>query len=851
MPLSPVSPRSPLGRPRRSAAVAGFAVALAVALSPTVAPVTSASASASAAIQPPAADTATASAGAPSADAEPGGPRATSIRLSDDDASTTVLVHGLGDAQTERHRENRRMRHSDLQPTARYVTQGERLTVTVPDGAPQMSVVIGLYGAHSFSNGGGARNRATTVLTPGENSVVAALDGMVFLRSTVVGGSADVTVRGGQPVPHFVRGQTSNEQFRSELERLTDAPLVTVIGERIFGDFQRGRTGAQIAAADLEARVTMWDETVEITNATYALHDDATGVSRKAPHRIYVASPDAIPGAYATAGDESINFPASGAARDLFVRDQTQLWGFWHEIGHTYQVPGYLWSGMGEVTVNISPLHVESARGWGSTVDSTGHLNTLNRFFAKPVDERDYATSGTNEIFFDHLRRGFGDEFYPRLNQEMRVMAARGDAEVATDDAKRQLFAVTAARVADRDLREHFRQWGFALSDETKAVMAELPPLEKPIWDNRHSRDLIREYEMPAYSYPQGSISPVTEPVSVGQRVLSATPEVSDLRDSDGVGPVRVQDHTIRAGHPGTGAVDVAVVNSQGVRELLSTPVTVTPGDSFHYIGVSNRDTARLAYQAGTGELRMFASSGYPSHDNFRGEEYVGATVYDHRGREQASFSVLGQDNAKAAAAAFDGTTMHDGWYLEVRHREANSRLVWWADDVEQPRNAATTRLLRAQAGDLVPVAAVPTPSPLMAVDDVEPVTLTRGATSSVPVTAEATQAVGSVTAEMVLTAPQGTRFAADQEALVTQVRQPGGTWVALDDLVVEGSVLSEDGTMLTLTLSSAGDLDLTDGTRLRWAPTVAVPVDAPRGGSALGWSLTGTADGAAVTARG
>lgn len=640
----------------------------------------------------------------------PGGPRPTSIRLSEDDATTTVLVHGLGDAQTERQRENRRMRHSDLQPTARYVRAGEDLTVAVPEGAPALSLVIGLYGAHSEHNGGGARNRQSAALTPGVNVVTASLDGMVFLRSTVDGGSADVELSGGEPVPSFVLGQTTNDELRAEMARLPDAPFVTVIGERIFGDFQRSRTGAQILAADVPARVAMWDRSVEITNDTYGLHDGATGVARKAPHRIYVASPDNIPGAYATAGDESINFPANGAARDLFVRDETRLWGFWHEIGHTYQAPNYLWAGLSEVTVNISPLHVESAQGWSSTIDSPGHLSTLDRYFARPVEERSYASSGTNEILFDHLRRGFGDEFYPRLNQEMRVIAARGESDSLTDEAKRQLFAVTAARVADRDLREFFRQWGIALSPATSTAMAELPALTAPIWQNRHSRDLIREYTMPAFTYPMGSIDRIDEQVAVGQRQLATAPEATGLANSDGVGSIRVQDHTVRANAAGVGAgtAGVTVANESGIREMFSTPLTVRPGSMFEFIGIASRYIGWMALEPATHELRFSASSGYPSHDSFRGREYVGVTVYDDRGRERSSLSIEGQDTAHSVAKAFDGSRAEDGWYVVVRHREANTRLIWWDDDIQQPRDAATVRLLKVDGTRLVPVTAIP-----------------------------------------------------------------------------------------------------------------------------------------------
>jgi hypothetical protein len=243
----------------------------------------------------------------------PGGPQPTSIRLSDDDASTTVLVHGLGSASAAQGRENRSMRHSDLQPTGRFAAEGDVVTITVPEGAPALSVTIGLIGVHAKFNGGANRGQWTQALTPGSNTITSPLDGMVHLTSTVEGGSADVVIEGGRPMPVFVAGQTTNTELRAEMARLSDAPFVQVVGERFFGDFQADATGTVIVRVDMEGRVAELDRMIEITNDTYGLRDDGTGLARKAPHRIYVAAPDTS-GGYANATHGRVTFPVSSGA---------------------------------------------------------------------------------------------------------------------------------------------------------------------------------------------------------------------------------------------------------------------------------------------------------------------------------------------------------------------------------------------------------------------------------------------------------------------------------------------------------------------------------------------------------
>jgi hypothetical protein len=827
----------PIDRSARSAVIA-LALATALAVPLAIGP-------ASAAPTAPAPSTPATSAD-PAASALPGGPRPTSIRLSEDDASTTVLVHGLGSAATEQARENRSYRHSDLQPTARFARGGDELTITVPGGAPRLSVGIGLTGVYAAHNDGAEKGLWRANLSTGTNTVTAPLDGMVHLISTDLGGSAEVTVEGGEPVPAFVRGQTSNEAFRAEMTRLDSAPFVQVIGDRFFGDFQKPRTGQHIMAADVTLRVSELDDFIRITNDTYGLRDDGTGVARKAPHRIYIASADSS-GGYANASHDRIMFQVdTGAAADLFRAPRWDQWGFWHEVGHTYQTPTFNWSGLGEVLVNLSPLHVQSAYGWTSRLD--GQVAHYDSIFAKPVETRSFQAEGNvwgRLFFFDHLRRGFGDGFYPQVNQELRVLKARGENIPATDEQKRQLLAVTAARVADRDLREFFRQWGIPLSADTAAIMAELPALEQPIWENRSSTTMIREYDTAPFSVPLGEIDDVSEQVTLGQRNLSSPPSLSDLRDSDGEGTVTVSDTVLIADAVGTGTATVTVTNDIGVREVFSTPVTVTPGTSFQFRGLSDRIVASLALQPAAGELRLFAGTSYDSHPNFGASEYIGATVHDARGRETAAFSVAGNDTAHAAARMFDGTAIRDGMYLTVRHREANSRSTRWDGGTQVARNPATTQHYRVDGGRLVGVPSIPTApdGPLVGLPVTEPVALSRSAPTEVPVTVEATDAIDSVTGELVLTAPEGTRFADPQEALVTQVRQPGGDWVALDTLVADGAVRSDDGGTLTLAIRSTGDLGLTDGTQLRWAPEITVPASAAGGDSELRWTLTGTAD--------
>lgn len=814
---------APFHRPRL---LSGVAIAIALTLA---APAAVASAA-------PAPDPTTAAV----ADESPGGPRPTSIRLAPDDASTAVLVHGLGSASDAQAREHRSLRHSDLQPTARFASAGDRLTVVVPEGAPAMSLSIGLHGPYAAHNGGTSRGFSSTALQTGENVVDAAIDGMVFLVSTDESGSAEVEVRGGRPVPFLVVGQTTNEQLAAEMARLPDAPFVTLIGDRVLSDLQAPKTGTLLPGLDVAARVALWDRFVEIANETHGLDDHASGSARKAPHRIYFAAPD-HGGGWGGASQGYLAFQvSSGAAREIVAADPQRLWGLWHEIGHSYQTPAYNWGGLGEVLVNVGPLHVQSAMGWGNRLD--GMLGDYDAHFAKSVEERSFDLGLWGKLMmFDQLRRGFGDGFWPRLNQEARVQTLMSEHRGGADtDGRQQHFIVTASRVADRDLGEFFRQWGIAPTAETAAALATLPDLEAPLWENRLSTDPVEEYEVGAYGIPTGSVDAVTERVTVGRQQLSAPPTVTSTGETDGSGSATVVRHLVVAPTRGTGVVRVEVTGQRGIREVLDAPVAVSAGELVQARGLSERTVAELALDGHASVVRLLPGTAYAAHSYFGAEEYIGATLLDGLGRARADLSIAGSDDAHTHAAAFGSPGYRDGDYLQIRHREAGSRLDRWAGDEVQTRDASTTQLFRIVDDRLVPVAGI---EPLVAVAADHPPVLTRGTTAPVSVGVAATTELDTLTAELVLVAPNGTRFDEVQDELVTEARLPGGAWHRLDALEVADPAISADRAELRVGIASVDGLDLPAHAELRWTARVAVPLEAASGAGSLGWTLVGEAD--------
>ncbi|ROP74834.1 M60 family metallopeptidase [Curtobacterium sp. PhB115] len=771
----------------------------------------------------------------------PGGPLPTAIVRSADTRSTDVLVHGLGSPEAERIREGRNMRHSGLQPTGRFVRSGQTITVQVPSGAPTMRVETGLIGPYAAFNGGAEVGITAADLTAGRNEVTADRDGMVFLSSTAPSGSATVTVSGGTTVPTFVTGQTSNAEFAAEVERFPDAPMATIVGERVFGDFQ-ART-VPTMSGDLASRVEDWDRVVQVTNEHHGLLDDAVGAARKAPHRIYIASPDSGAG-YANASHDRIMFQVdTAAASELFTMRASGLWGFWHEVGHTYQPPAYNWKGMVEVVNNVSALDVQHRLFGANRLD--GQQTAIAAFFARPVEARSFADEDSvwaRLLMFDQLRRAFGQQFWPALDQELRVRLRTGDATVHDDDAKRAAFTLTAARVADRDLRPFFRQWGFPLDPAVADAMADLPALTTPIWENRGAAsDTVQERELPRYGVPVGVPSSVTEPVAVGQRQLETAPTATGIGNTDGIGTAHITGHALEAREPGTGTASVVLRNDRGIREVLATPVRVGPGNAIRFTGIGDETIGWLALDPLAGALRFVPVSTAAAHPYFDGEEYVGFALRTADGRTLGDWSIDGDENGTAVAAAF-AQDFEDGQVLEVRHAEPRSRLTAFRDGEELPHRPEKLQRFRIVDDRIEPIA-----DEAVGVLPVETTGLVRGTDTPVSFGIVAGRELTSIRADLVVTAPDGTVFAEGQTSLVGQYRNPGDDWRTAASMTMRSGQRSPDGRTTTFRLDTTTTFRLVQGAAARWSPLVHTPEDAMAGQYGMHWEFSGTTNAGSV----
>ncbi|MGW8567040.1 M60 family metallopeptidase [Isoptericola sp. NPDC055881] len=384
------------------------------------------------------------------------------------ETESRLTVQARGDAYADRIRENRNMRHNTSEPVGRYVLKGDKLTVTLPAGV-SMQVVIGQYSPYPGLNDGKSTGLKTQDIT-GTTTITAPIDGMVALAYKT-GKPVPATVDGGRPMPTFTLGNTTEAQFEQDLARWKDSPIVLVQGERVLGTFQR----STIDRFGLTSKnVRNWDDVVDRTDVVYGLSRTESGLHHRSAGRVYIANPSTGAGG-ASATDERVTFQTGGALGELFG-PMVDMWGFFHEVGHTYQVRAYKWPGMGEITVNIAAEIIKTDLGGKSTLYN-GHQEDIKAFLALPESERDFTTAanGVRYAMFFGLDTTYGRDFYPRLNRLYRKQAAAGVPDNGTIPELQQRFMVTSGEAAQRNLTSYFQKWGLKPDVATKAALAKYP----------------------------------------------------------------------------------------------------------------------------------------------------------------------------------------------------------------------------------------------------------------------------------------------------------------------------------------------------------------------------------------
>ncbi|MED2750966.1 M60 family metallopeptidase [Bacillus thuringiensis] len=399
----------------------------------------------------------------------------------------TFTVPGKGDVEVLKQQERKSMAFSPYEPTGLYAKPNEQITINV-EGNQDIQVYIGTY-SYDASWREDSKIKSFT-LKPGVNTIQSPNGGLIYFYNKQQGGTIRTTITtGGTTTPFFELGKHTKQNLINMLDQYPNAHAVELKGERVLITASPARVKKYLLGSNTDP-VQLLKKMDEATR----IQDKVAGLSEEQVDKHYVHyveenhSPDYY--MYATSYRTAYVGDAIQYVLDInkFVKDG---WGPWHEAGHLRQQSPWKFYNMTEVQNNIYSLSVEKAFNQTSNLEKNGiypkafqYLEQVNKNYDEISDVF------VKLVMLWQLQLAYGEDFYPKLHQLYRDMPSSELPQ--TDENKKQLFMISASKVAKQNLIPFFEKWGLRPNNDTIQKVAALgyPILTAEIWKGTDSNPI-------------------------------------------------------------------------------------------------------------------------------------------------------------------------------------------------------------------------------------------------------------------------------------------------------------------------------------------------------------------------
>nr|WP_141505356.1 putative mucin/carbohydrate-binding domain-containing protein [Bacillus thuringiensis] len=575
-----------------------------------------------------------------------------------------------GNVEEMRELHQRRMSFSPYEPTGIYVKPGEEVVIQV-EGTQQIKAYIGTY---SYEK----EEPKQFNLNPGENKISSSNGGLLYFYNYHNTGEVVAKVKkGGTTNPLFILGKHTTKDWKRMLAENPDPYAIEMKGENSLLTMHPETVAEHLKQEDPAALLKKHDEIINIEHKISGLSKGGVGVANQGKHSIHFVE-DWYTDNYMYATYYRTAYSKGNLGPVLNLEELTNDgWGPWHEVGHQHQQNTWLWDGLGEVTVNIYSLAVQTTFGHKTRLEQEGRYEAAFAYLGKP-DAQEKMDVFEKLVMFWQLHLAYGEQFYPNLHQMYRLLH---DTELPkSDEEKKQMFIYMTSKVAGQNLIPFFDKWGLFANDATREKIEKLnlPKLEKEIWLSTDSNP-IREKQTELYEVPYGE--PNNEKI---QNVVIGTTHdekkakelVQNLGEGVKTTGVIMQDKP----EVGEKTVKVEIVDGKGNKNFIPVVVHVGYGDSLLVYGLKYTGEGDLkstvTLHHGT---KKFSATDTKNliHDYFQDEKYFEFTLYDKEGKKKKNIAVKGLENTEAFAKEVNGLAFEYGDVVKVYHAES-SRLHWY-----------------------------------------------------------------------------------------------------------------------------------------------------------------------------
>ncbi|PFX63537.1 S-layer protein [Bacillus wiedmannii] len=396
-------------------------------------------------------------------------------------------VSGKGDVEELKQQERKNMAFSPYEPTGLYAKPNEQITINV-EGNQDIQVYIGTY-SYDASWREDSKIKSFT-LKPGINTIQSPNGGMIYFYNKQQGSTIQTTVTtGGTTTPFFELGKHTKQDLINMLDQYPNAHAMELKGERVLITASPARVKKYLLGSNTDP-VQLLKKMDEATR----IQDKVAGLSEEQVDKHYVHyveenhSPDYY--MYATSYRTAYVGDAIQYVLDIdkFVKDG---WGPWHEAGHLRQQSPWKFYNMTEVQNNIYSLSVEKAFNQPSNLEKSGIYPKAFQYLEQTNKNYDEISDVfVKLVMLWQLQLAYGEDFYPKLHQLYRDMPSNEIPQ--TDENKKQLFMISASKVAKQNLIPFFEKWGLRPNNDTIQKVAALgyPILTAEIWKGTDSNPI-------------------------------------------------------------------------------------------------------------------------------------------------------------------------------------------------------------------------------------------------------------------------------------------------------------------------------------------------------------------------
>ncbi|MEC5306886.1 M60 family metallopeptidase [Bacillus thuringiensis] len=599
---------------------------------------------------------------------------------------------GKGDVEEERERLKQKWNLSANEPTGIYAKPNEEITIEI-QGKESIKAFIGTnsYDVEGFKE---------FDLKPGKNVIKSPNGGILYFYNLNDSGEVTAKVeKGGSHFPLFILGKHTKKDWDEMLKKYKDPYAVELKGERSLVTASYDAVKNHMGDTDPVELMKLHDTIIRMENSVAGLSEDGMGVAKSPSHYVqFVEKRVPAKGDHMFATHYHTGYVPDVMDKVLNTEKLTKNgWGPWHEVGHLHQQAPWQWTGMGETTVNIYSLAVQTALGNKSRMEVDGRYEKAFAYLNQPDEKKDFDKSDP-VIMFWQLQLIYGDQFYPRLHQMYRVMSDADyppldtDQVITTDREKKQQFIYVASKVAGENLIPYFEKWGLHAEPYTveKVRKLQLPEPKNEIWLSRDSAP-IREEQVKPYKVPYGEAVNTVPDVVIG---TGSGEELDEKKASELVqnlsGNVKASGK-IRWSKQETGKQIVYVEIIDENENVNSIPVSVNGvyGDSMLFKTYWNTNSV-LTLNHNDKKFNTTLVRNILNH-NYRNQKYISITIYDANGNEKKNVSAEGHEGLKNFVKELDGMSFEYGDMVKVYHMQPQY-LEWYEDNKLVDRGEAKNK---------------------------------------------------------------------------------------------------------------------------------------------------------------